>query len=511
MPRQKQKKQYTPQPEKKPETRRWRVPALGLFALAVWAWAAWWMGDVFHVAREYSFWAPSATLMRFEQGVGGGWLWSVGRMLLTAYKWPWLGGLLLTLLLVGTTWMLSRLLPQKAKALAFVPAAAYMCGVAYLGFDLYFETETGRIMALPAVAFVVVSAVSLSVRRHPVPSMPSLNIIPALLAVALPVLLSLYLRPEVRVVTTMQTALEQQDWDKMQERARADADLSYRQIAAYYAIALVQRGNLMNNLFDIRMDYDEPYMHSFNRQPDHALNYYQADCDLYAGLVLTSIHHAMERLTMCGPTLHTLKLLTKGALLRSEWECARKYLRILRTVPFESTFVEKYEPMLYRTDLVDADPEFAAIRKLEPLHDIMENNLIQPAFLGYNAALVEGRSQQALYNSLAVNIYTKAMPAFIMRCQALQGQSLPTLVGEALGVMSGKYPELMQQYPGLDLYQQRFAAFVSNVRPYMTDRAQYARELFSTYKGYYGYYYFFGNLKATRKRSDHSTSRQGVN
>lgn len=522
MPRQKKEKQIKPQavPAAPRQRRRVCVPVLPVFVLAVWAWAAWWMGDVLHVAREYSFWAPEATLMRFEDGVAWGWLWRVGRMLLTTYKWPLMGGLVVAALLGAGTWLTAFVLGLRGRwrGLAYIPAGVYMSLVAYLGFDIFFETETGRLLGLPAAVVVVLAVLALIKKliwRKPTqeatPS-PIFGFGGAAMALLVPVLISHYLRPEVRVVTTMQAALERQDWLAMQERARQDDELSYRQIAAYWAISLVKQGNLLDNLFDIRLDYDEPYLHSFSGQDDHALNYYQADCDLHAGLVETCIHHAMERLTMCGPTLHTVKLLTKCALLRGEWEAARKYLTVLRAVPFEGEFVDRYTPMLYRADLVNADPEFARIRELEPIHDIMENNLIQPAFLGYNAALTEGRSQRALFNSLAVNIYTKAMPAFMLRCQALQGQqSLPRLVGEALGVMSHKYPEVMQQYPNLELYQQHFASFVGAVSPYMADRAQYARQLFPTYKGYYGYYYFFGNLKATRKRTESSTSRQGVN
>ena len=45
----------------------------------------------------------------------------------------------------------------------------------------------------------------------------------------------------------------------------------------------------------------------------------------------------------------------------------------------------------------------------------------------------------------------------------------------------------------------------------MNDREGNARKLFEQYKGYYPYYYFFGNLKATRKSDTKASSSAGVN
>ena len=516
----------TPVKERKPLL----LPSALIFFALVWLWAAWWYGDVLHIAREYSFWSADSRLMRFEQGVRMSWLWVVGRALLMSYKWKAVGGLLMAILLAVGSWLLGYCLrlPAKLRALQYIPAAAYMLGLTYIGFDAYFETETGRIFGLPLAFFTLTLLAAIVVRivsRKPMNSfvraskdesqLHNILLNATVCAItAASILLSVYLRPEVRVVASMQHSLEQQDWQAMQDCARKHADLSYRQIAAYYAISLVQTNQILEHLFDIRLDYDEPYLHGFNSNGNNGLNYYVQDCDYHAGLVETAIHHGMEQMTMNGPSIRTLKLLTKCALMRGEWEVAKKYFTILGRVPFESAFIDKYTPMLYHKDLIDADPEMANIRLTEPMNDIMENTLVQPIFLGYNARLYEGRSEQALYNSIAVSIYTKTMQDFIMRCQPLQNAEhpLPTSVAEALAIMSGKHPDIMQKYNGLELYRDRFANFVSMIQPYLKDRPAHARELFPDYKGYYGYYYFFGKLKATKKKKENEgTSNQGVN
>lgn len=502
-------------------------PMIVLFIL-VWAWAALWYGDVLRIAREYSFWAPDQTLMYYEQGRPWGSLWMIGLMLLQLYRWPWVGALLTSLMVTGSTYLLGYCLRLRGgwRLLQYVPAALCLGATAYVGFDLFFETETGMIMGIPFLCFLVLVIVATIIRSFSRHSMPSLvkayegdsprlahcHVLAAVLTVVIAMGITQWMRPYVRVVTQMQCQMMKQDWKGMAETARAHSELSYRQIAAYYAIALVQRGEIGTRLFDIRMDYDDPYLHGFDGKGNNASNYYMMDCDFYAGLIQTSIHHAMEQMTMNGPSIRTLKVLSKCALLTGEWRVARKYMTILRKVPFEGEWVDKYEAMLNNPELLENDPEFKMVRLTEPMHDSFENTYVQPVFLGYNAALLEGRSINALWNSLAVHIYTKTMKDFVFRCQPMQGTTPPETFSQALALMAGKQPQLLQAFPSIQMQNDRLAHFVQDVKPLMNDRAKYARELFPKYKGYYPYYYFFGNLKATRKRTENTgTSNSGVN
>ena len=510
------------------EHRQWRIPPMIVMFIAVWAWGALWYGDVLRIAREYSFWAPDDTLMYYEQGRPWGALWTMGLMLLQLFRWPWVGALLSSLLITGSTYMVGYCLKLRGwwRLIQYIPATLLLGLTAYIGFDLYFETETGMIMGIPLLCFVVLLILTIVIRSFSRHSMPSplkaydgdgswlrrAQVAAALATVLIPMGITQWMRPYVRVVTHMQCQMMQQDWKGMSETARKNCELSYRQIAAYYAIALVQRGEIGTRLFDIRLDYDEPYLHGFDGKGNNASNYYMMDCDFHAGLIQTAIHHGMEQMTMNGPSLRTLKVLTKCALLKNEWEVAEKYLAILRKAPFEDKWLEKYAPMVRDTARIQNDPEFKTIRLTEPLHDSFENTYVQPVFLGYNAALLEGRSINALWNSLAVHIYTKTMQEFIFRCQPMQGTTPPESFSQALALMAGKQPQLLQAFPSIQMQNDRLARFVQDVKPLMSDRPKYARELFPRYKGYYPYYYFFGNLKATRKHKENTgTSNSGVN
>lgn len=514
-----------------PTNRKRRLPLLSpyllLFAL-VWAWAALWYGDVFRIAREYSFWAPDETLMHYQQGRPWGMLWQAGLALLQLYRWPLLGALLTATLVTKPTYLLAYCLRLRGwwRLIAFLPALGYTGRIAYVGLDLFFETETGMILGIPllyTLVLAVLAGIIRSFSRKPMPSWVRVDAAEpprqslaltgmALVVVALPMSITHWTRPYVRVVTTMQRQQMEQDWKGMAETARSRAELSYRPIAAFYAIALVQRGEQGSRLFDIRMDYDQPHLHGFDGKTGNAANYYLMDCDFYAGLVQTSIHHAMEQMTMNGPNLRALKLLTKGALMRGEWAVAEKYLTILSRVPFEGKWVAKYKAMVGDMERVNNDPEFRMVRLTEPISDTFENYYIQPVFLGYNAALTEGRSINALWNSLAVQLYTKTMPQFLFRSQPLQGSTPPQSFAEALTLLSGKNPDILQQYTGLEYQRERMGRFLTEVQPLMKERPQHALRLFPKYKGYYPYYYFFGNLKATKKtKENEGTSNSGVN
>ena len=168
--------------------------------------------------------------------------------------------------------------------------------------------------------------------------------------------------------------------------------------------------------------------------------------------------------------------------------------------------------MVRRIDLVNADREMALIRLTEPLHDSYESQYQQPLFMGYNLMLTEGRSRNALINSLSVCLYTKLMPQFVERLEPLIGSTPPSIIMDGIMLAENKNPGISQHFTGLNYRQPQLQSFFDRTRPYMSDRPGFAYELFPQYKGYYPYYYFFGNLKATRKGyTSLSSSNSGVN
>lgn len=510
----------------KPKRKR-LLPVIPLLFIMVWLWAGVYYSDVLRITREESFWVASFAQMKFVLDQPYGSLWYVGRLLLQLFRYPLLGGLLLAAMLTACTWLIGYWLRlgSRWRWVQYVPAMGYLGFMAFQGFDLFYETEPGRVMGIPVMALAVLCVGGVLIRcfsHKPAPAFVGIpkdetswqnlaQLAVCLVGMAAVVGFTEWKRPEVRVVTHMMVAQKEQDWQAIQQTARANAMMSNRPMAAYYAMALVQTDQVGERVYDIRLDYDSLYVHGWDGHHNNGINLYQPEADYYAGLVETSYHHLYEKMMMNGPAVATMELMVKCALLRNEWPLAEKYLRILGDVPFEKSFCEKYGAMVRRNDLVNADSEMAGVRMLEPLHDSFENLYQQPVFMGYNLRLYEGRSMNALKNSLAVCLYTKLMPDFSVRLQPLQGTTPPENFADGILLLSTKQPQLKQMFGGMDFRATRLSAFLSEIQPYLKDRPGYAKQLFEKYKGYYPYYYFFGNLKATRKKVTTTTSNSGVN
>lgn len=498
------------------------------FFVFIWAWAAVYYGDVFHVARNNSFWSFETYQMQYILCMPLGWLWYVGRMLLQLFAHPWLGGLVLAAMLSVGSWAVnySLRIPAKYRWAGFLPALAFIAIVSYQGMNLYYEAETGRILGIPALVCGILCIVALLVRIFGKSQTPALlcspkdetprqnrtQILVCLLGIGLSMAFVEWQRPYVRVVDKMMLQNDNQDWTGTQETARKHASLSNRPMAANYAFSLLHTDKQCERLYDIRMDYDSLYLFGWDGRHNNASLMYTADGNYHAGMVQSAYHTCMEQTVMCGPMVHQLELMIKCALMKGEWNLAKKYLHILRSVPFEGDFCEKYAAMVKNHSLVESDPEMAHIRLTEPMHDSFEAAYQQPVFLGYNLKLYEGRSINALWNSLAVCLYTKLMPDFLARIQPLQGSMPPENVADGILLNMSKHPELEKMFTGMDIRKGRINGYLNAVQPFMKDRPGNARKLFDKYKGYYPYYYFFGNLKATKKTNTNtSASSSGVN
>ena len=511
-----------------PKREKRLLPVLPIFFLFTWLWAAWYYGSVFYISREYSFWVADTRIMEFVLCQPYGILRYIGRAMLQLYRFPWLGGLLMALMLSAGSWLTGycmRLRPSW-RSFQYLPALVYMAVVTWHGLDIFYEARTGLIFGIPFVALLVLCIWSIIIRsfsRKPVPAVigiprdetPRQNRIQLLvIALCLAAIIGFdqWQRPYVRVICSLLDMEYRQDWAGIQKLARANAKMSNRPMACSYAIALVQTGQIAERLYDIRLDYDSLHINGMDWKHNNASCLYVPEGNYYGGFIESSQHACMEQMVMTGPTIRLLKLMVKCALMREEWELADKYLAVLRRVPFEGAFVKKYEPMVRRVDLVNAEPEMAMIRLTEPIHDSFENQYQQPLFMGYNLMLVEGRSQNALINSLCVCLYTKLMPQFVERLEPLVGTTPPSIIMDGIMLAENKNPGISKNFTGLNFRKPQLQTFLENMRPYMSDRAGHAYELFPRYKGYYPYYYFFGNLKATKKGyTSLSSSNSGVN
>ena len=508
-----------------------------LFFLLSWLWASWWMGDVFRIAYERSFIAADSTLMYFLWQKSFGWLWIIGRALLILYRWTIVGGLLVAVFLTCGSWLLGYCLrlPKRWRVVQFLPASIWMIWTAKVGLNLFYMNEPGRILVFPFLLLVVCACIaavikiktrksrfsSLTSSSSPSSSsIPSRRFVPVLITLlvlvayfAAPMLYLNHRHPYLRPLTKMQVQLLHEDYEGISRTAHENADLSYRQMAGYYALALARLGRLGDQLFDIKLDYDTIHSYGYHHQPTGSLNYHIIDCDYHAGLIRAARHYVVESLSMDGPSLFSLKYMVKISLIEGDWVLARKYIHILRKAPFESDFINKYEPMVGRPDLVQADPEFSAIMATLPPYHTFEQMDPKPGFIGFYAGLRSFNNTETLIWSAMACLYSKRIDSFLLRCKRLKGTPLPRSIAEGLIVAASKEPAILQEFPQLQMGAERYYLFLQAAQPYMYDRERGSEVLFEQYKGYYPYYYFFGNIRSSRKPDDEDEGhhRAGVN
>ncbi len=499
------------------------ITGVAFFVLA-WVWASWWMGDVLRIAYERSFFAADATLMHWLAQKSFGWLWIAGRALLTLYHWPVVGGLLVALLLTAGTWLTSYCLRLRGgwRCLSYLPAGAWLWWTAHVGLNLFYKSEPGRILAAPAlyaaIAGVLALALKLSRKKANAQAATAWHWAAAelIIAVGCFALSAWHLQdrhPYLRPLTRMQVQLLHEDYAGMSATAHEHADICNRFVSGYYALALARTGQLADRLFDIRLEFDSIPTMGYDGKHNHCINYHVIDCDYYAGLYRASRHYAMEEMTMDGPSLYTLKYLTKIALIDGEWKLARKYFGVLKRVPFEGDFISRFEPMVGHAELVAADPEFSAVIAMAPERHSFEQFYLKPGFLGYYANLQTFKNKDALIWSTMACLYAKRMPDFLQRCGKFIGESLPRSIAEGLTIAAVKEPGILKAFPQLEMQMNAYELFAKEAMPYMQDRDNGATVLFEKYKGYYPYYYYFGNLHNSRKPGDDEQehNRAGVN
>ena len=487
--------------------------SLILFFLLAWLWASWWMGDVLRIAYERSFFAPDSTLILWLWQKKLGWLWVAGRALLTLYHWPVVGGLLVALLLTFGSWLTGRCLrlPSRLLWLRYVPATAWMVWTAHVGLNLYYMREPGRILGVPFAYVAALALIALALRLFTgKPHTRSVASWRWAVGEALFVVLCFGLsvwhlesrHPWMRTLTHIQVQLLNEDYEGMVATAHEHPDLCNRHFAGYYAIALARTGQLADRLFDIRLDFDSIRARDYFDQPSQCLNYHVVDCDYHAGLYRPARHYVMEDMTMAGPSLFSLKYLAKMALLDGDWALARKYFHVLHNAPFEGDFLRRFEPLVGHKKLVEADPELGAVLAMAPPLHTFEQFHLKPAFLGYYANLKAFKNEEALTWSIMANLYAKRMPDFLQRCGKLVGSPLPRSIAEGLTIAATKEPGVLKAFPQLETMMNTLEFFINDATPYMQDRAAGGDALFEKYKGYYPYYYFFGNIRNARQPGD---------
>lgn len=483
---------------------RW---AHALMVLFIYAFCTLVFGDVFQRAQQDCYVTCDAERMAFVlRQSGGNFYWAM-RYLMLVFINIWLGGAVLTVLLVGSACCLSRSLrlSRRWKLLSFTLPLSLLGYFAWRGTRIYFHDEPSMIMGLPLLVFVITAmgALIATVVRKSKSACPTCTSHAHLISVLTVGLMSVgllgftnYYRENDVAVASMQNKLLKGDWAGMSDDAlsvrRGD-----RSVAAYYAISLVQQNQLLERLFDFAYDYpqDGPNLSDKGKSE---VSLYESDCNFYAGLVNSAYRVAMERHVMTGPSIYNYKRLLICSILNGEVNLAKRYLKALEVVPFEGDFVARYAPMIDDPQQIANDPELVKVLYLAPREVNYEQHYRRPMFLGYNVGLSYG-SEQTLITSIAATLYSKDLMRFMNMATILRqknGGRLPQIVRQAIMVYSMTHDEAKNVFPEVcndRMLLSNFQAFVAEAKPYLKDKAELRKRMKKNWLGTYYYYYYCEN------------------
>jgi hypothetical protein len=156
-----------------------------------------------------------------------------------------------------------------------------------------------------------------------------------------------------------------QDWDGV---IRQHEELGSSNIVEqyYYNLALSEKGELCNRMFFGRQSYGSLAL-TLTRDNDQA---FRAMYFYYAvGLTAEAHHLAYELMVQHAYRPESIKMLIKTELINGNFKIAERYINVLKKTIHYKKWVEKYERMLYKPELVTSDPELGEKIRLIPRKD----------------------------------------------------------------------------------------------------------------------------------------------
>jgi len=545
--------------------------------LLLWIFCTWIYGDVFARAQQEAFVSSDAEQMKFLTDKPFGRIYWLGRWALLVYKSKWVGGLVLSLMLWLSAWLLRSGERGKAKGeksskrwegVELLVPIGVLAWLASKGTRLYYGGEPSLIVLLPLAVLLICVLIRIFCGK----SKEKLSTVNCQLSTAYGWWLAAlafvllfwpggYAQQNVRLAARMQNDCLEQNWERMLSDGES-ARQPTRSVAAYYAIASLRTGRLLDNMFQIPYDYPDagmdigkersklPEEQQYPYKTAEEYKLFQSDCDFAAGLVQPAYHYCLEYNVMQGPTTRNLKRMAICSILLGETNLAKKYMDILDHVPLEGSFVERYRPMIENAALVDADAELAAVKQLMPTtyaddapfldkyrpylfpleassdpdvqvvaqrmvpkENILEQSYAQPIFLGFYAKPLPTKRENVEL-VMATSLYSKALPAITAPVQIMMAEGIPVsgTVKQALACMILQNPQLKDVFQIEPTYQGQLEEFrydLTEARAKDPSREGMRKALKKKWLGTYYYYYFCENNDPTQ--TGKTSGSTGVN
>ncbi len=524
-----------PPPAGKPATARRRftinartadVAAYAVGFALLYLLTGWIYGDVLVCTEQYSYVSTDAATMQYVATQPFGWLWWTGRWALLCCRWAVLGGAVLAAVFTLTAWLADRALGLRGRwaGTGFIVPLLVFGWIAFRGVNIFYRNEPSLLMVVPfgvlvtAALLYTVSRFARRKNKKETDSATHVRPYGLLLAVVLGTgacAVTRMLNENTILTARFKNLAERQEWETIIDDTRA-ARRPSRAVAAYYAVALEQTGQLLSGLYDIPLDF--PKLRLDKRWGSEEYGIFTADCNYYAGLTNGGYRCAMDNLVMGGPALCHFKRLAACALAGGEAQLCRKYLDIIAQNPFEGAFVRRYEALLAAPKKLGEDAEFSHVLALQPKDSLFEQNYQQPLFLGYNVGLRSG-TDASLATAAAACLYSKDLQRFAMLASIMQSKGMPitTHMQQAIAILALSEPEALKAFPSVGRFvPDEVRAFLIDAKPYVGEakRLELRAKTKKQWLGTYMYYYYTENNDPDRviKRDDEGGhSSAGVN
>lgn len=530
-----------------------KLPMFATLFVVMWAFLYFFYGDVFCVAEQRGFFSFDTTAMQYFLNQSLGWLYAVGRFLLLACKYPVLGTMMIAGMLVLGAKMLDSALKLRGwmHLVTLIAPFGYVVYLLVKDLNLFYLREVSWVTTIPLMVFVVCLLIFVIAKvidaivhkanfakaiaeglwkrteqRTGLQAVVMLGVV--LLLFAGSVYAACTYGQNARITCMMERKMYEQDWDAMIKLAQS-ADSPTRTVTGLYALALNETDRMDDEIYNIPFQYKDAHLSRGDGSFDAGLDMIVVDCNFSAGLTRSCYHEAMEQMVLEGPSIHHLKRMVQCAVVDGEYGLAEKYLSILKTVPFESSFVEKYTEMIADPNLVTQDQELACTIDLQPQNDNFEQNYREPMFLGYNVSLTEAKNIKGLKNSLYACMYSKDLNAFGLRIRTFveNGWPMSKPMQEAFVVMNLKnLPSLKPLIQSRAIAQYTLEQMQSFMGDCFADKNESYRNLpqeeknriskekavkYPQYRGTYQYYYYFQNIPDENYILPEDLQKGGVN
>lgn len=393
----------------------------------------------------------------------------VGAFLLQFYAVPGVGPAvqaLLPLLSVLCLYMIVRRLFKDSDGLLWIPFVALPIYVFNQMDDM---TLTRSVTILSCAVAGMLAAMLCTLKARPFAGMPeflrnrylALSVIIASVCISTVIIVKKSpLNGQYEDIAHLECLAENKDWDKILEMVSVQESVKDEFKRKYVLLALSQTGMLPDYAFRYGLSSPDDFVYT-NAEDPFKLNF---NILFYRSLGMNNpaVHQAYQQAvqSLPGATFHSLRTLADIYLENKDYVMAKKYLDILDHSTCHGKWVRERRPLLEAIkdaipEYKEKDDDFILDSFFRDISSMLDRNIGDTRYADLIMCGVlsrkDGNTFFQVFNAVAPSLYST-------------GRKIPDLYQEALLLIAGKEPEVMQMYRIDEDVCERFEDFTDLIR-----------------------------------------------